>query len=88
MIRNERQYRITKAHAEKFARALQEAGARSGADPLLHRLSQDALRSQLSDLEQEIREYEMLQSGQESVLTLDSFAELPAAMSKRALPQG
>ena len=79
MISNERQYRITKAHAEKFSRALQEAAARNGVDPLLQKLELDALRSQLRDLEQELREYEMLRSGVESVLTLDSFAELPGA---------
>ncbi len=88
MIRNERQYRITKAHADKFARALQEAAARSGIDPLLHRLEQDALRSQLRDLEQDIREYETLQSGQQSVLSLDSFAELPSALVKARIAAG
>jgi ribosome-binding protein aMBF1 (putative translation factor) len=88
MIRNERQYRITKAQAEKFSRAMEEAGARSSVDPLLHRLQQDAIRSQLQDLERELREYETLRSGQESVLTLDSFAELPLALVKARIAAG
>ena len=88
MISNERQYRITKAHAAKFASALQEATARNGVDPLLQKLEDEALRSQLCDLEQELREYEVLRSGDERVLTLDSFAELPAALIKAHIASG
>ena len=88
MISNERQYRITKAHAEKFSRALQEATARSGIDPLLQKMEFDALRSQLHDLEQELREYETLCSGAENVFTLDSFAELPRALIKARIASG
>ncbi len=88
MVSNERQYRITKAQAEKFSQALQEATARSGVNPLLQKLEQDALRSQLHDLEQELREYETLRAGEESVLTLDSFAELPRALIKARVASG
>ena len=88
MISNERQYRITKAQAEKFSHALRETGTRSKIDPLLQKLEIDALRSQLQDLEQELREYELLRSGQESVLTLDSFAELPRALIKARVASG
>jgi hypothetical protein len=59
MIGNERQYRITKAQAEKFSRALEEATIPSSIDPLLHKLERDALRSQLDDLKRELREYEI-----------------------------
>jgi DNA-binding XRE family transcriptional regulator len=88
MISNERQYRVTKAQAEKFSRALQEAIERSGVDPLLQKLENDALQSQLHDLEQELREYERLRSAEESVLTLDSFAELPRALVKARVASG
>src|SRR5208283_4857960 len=71
-----------------FSRALQEAATRSGVDPLLQKLEHDALRSQLQDLEQELREYETLRSGEESVLTLDSFAELPRALIKARVASG
>ena len=87
MIGNERQYRITKSHAEKFSRALQETTLLSG-DPQWKKLEYDALRSQLHDLEQELREYEMLRSGEESVLTLESFAELPQALIKARVASG
>jgi len=88
MISNERQYRITKGEAEKFSRALQEAVRRSDIDSLLQTLEHDALRSQLHDLEQELREYEMLRSGEESVLKLESFAELPRALIKARVASG
>jgi ribosome-binding protein aMBF1 (putative translation factor) len=87
MIKNERQYRITKAQAEKFSRALEEASANGGGSPL-RRLGQDAIRSQLHDLEQELREYESLRSGKEQVLMLDSFAELPRALVKARIAAG
>ena len=88
MISNERQYKITKTQAEMFSRAVQDATVRSGVDPLLQKLERDALRSQLQDLEQEIREYESLRSGEESILTLDSFAELPRALIKARIASG
>jgi ribosome-binding protein aMBF1 (putative translation factor) len=88
MIKNERQYRITKAQAEKFARALEEASKRSGGNPTLRRLEQDALRSQLQDLQREIGEYETLRSGKQKVLTLESFAELPNALVKARIAAG
>jgi ribosome-binding protein aMBF1 (putative translation factor) len=88
MISNERQYRITKTHAEKFSRALEEATGHPGSDPLLQKLEHDALRSQLHDLEQEIREYDRLRFGEESVLTLDSFAELPRVLIKARIASG
>jgi ribosome-binding protein aMBF1 (putative translation factor) len=87
MIKNERQYRITKAQIEKFSRALAEAGANAGSNPL-RRLGQDAIRSQLHDLEQEVREYDSLRSGKKQVLTLDSFAELPRALVKARIAAG
>jgi len=88
MISNERQYRITKAQADKFSRALVEATKPSGIDPLLRKLERDALRSQLDDLEREMREYEMLRSGEENVLKLDSIAELPLALVKARVASG
>jgi ribosome-binding protein aMBF1 (putative translation factor) len=88
MIRNERQYRITKAQAEKFSRALEEASARTSTNPLLHQLGQDAIRSQLQDLQRDLQKYELLRAGQERVLTLDSLAEFPRALVKARIAAG
>ena len=92
MIKNERQYRVTKAQADKFRRALDGLGKRTSPEtqvhPLLQKAQEDALRSQLADLRAEIEEYEILRSGQRSVLALDSLEELPQALIKARIASG
>ena len=92
MIKNERQYRITKAHAEKFARALEELNKsstkRADVHPLLLKAEEDALRSQLADLEGQLQEYEALRSGEVPLPDLDSFVEMPAALIKTRIARG
>ena len=55
MIKNEHQYRITKAQAEKFARALEGLAKSQNREtdihPLLLKAEEEALRSQLADLQ-------------------------------------
>jgi transcriptional regulator with XRE-family HTH domain len=84
MIKNERQYRITKAEAERFQHTLSELDAKSaetnGVHPLLRKAERDALASQLEDLENQLRDYEELQSGRQAVLEVNSLAELPRAL--------
>ena len=92
MIRNERQYRITKAEAEKFRKVLAEMRASAGQQGHLHpRLAQaerDGLQSQLDDLLQEIDEYEKLRDGRVSVLRLQSFNELPTGLIRARIASG
>ena len=63
MIKNERQYRITKAQAAKLVAALESFSAQSAGDrkthPRLVKAQADALRSQLESLRGELREYEI-----------------------------
>lgn len=91
MIKNDREYRITKSQAAKFERALAELSA-SGGDARLHPLVQkaqsDALKSQLEDLQEQIAEYEGLQSGQWSVISLNSLEELPRALIQARIAAG
>src|SRR5690349_11761687 len=57
MIKNERQYRITRSQAQKFQaaiRELEETRPAKNVSPALHKAQIDALRSQLADLEEEI----------------------------------
>lgn len=69
MIENKRQYRTTKAQAEKFAQALVRVEQAPGDQrpeqdalmhPLLRKAQMDALRSQLESLQGEIVAYENL----------------------------
>jgi len=58
MIRNAREYQVTKVQAAKFESALATPPALS---TVLIVLEQDAMRSQLADLHAEIKEYERKQ---------------------------
>ena len=63
MIKNERQYLITKAQASRFVRTLEDLNEEAGVHPLIVKAQKEAVRSQLSDLEADLREYELLKSG-------------------------
>ena len=84
MIKNERQYRITKAQAEKFATALggiaEESGETSEIHPLIQKAQKDALRYQLSELREQLEEYEALQSGSYPIPDLRTIEDLPRAL--------
>jgi ribosome-binding protein aMBF1 (putative translation factor) len=82
MIKNERQYRITKAHVEKLENAIQETtrSPRRVEHPVLRKAQLDALKSQLKDLQCELKEYETLRSGKRTVVTLGSLEELPKTL--------
>jgi transcriptional regulator with XRE-family HTH domain len=86
MIKNERQYRITKAQAKKFDDALAQLqeparqGEMADIHPLLVQAQVDALKSQAEELNEQIREYESLRSGERKILEVHSFSELPTAL--------
>ena len=90
MIKNERQYRITKTQAEKFAHALQElmTTPKRGVHPVLHKAQIDALKSQLGDLQRELAEYETLRSGKRKVVALESLEELPKTLIQARIAAG
>jgi ribosome-binding protein aMBF1 (putative translation factor) len=91
MIKNDRQYRITKAQAQKLEKALASTGKRAdtkSVHPVLHRAQSDALRSQLADLRVEIKEYEALRSGKQTVLAFRSFDDLPRTLIQARIASG
>ncbi|HEY1980529.1 MAG TPA: helix-turn-helix transcriptional regulator [Xanthobacteraceae bacterium] len=92
MITNERQYRITKAEADRFRQTLNELTAqgdqREGVHPILVRAERDALRSQLEDLMAEVREYEALKAGGVSIIKIDSFSDLAEGLIKARIAAG
>jgi ribosome-binding protein aMBF1 (putative translation factor)/dephospho-CoA kinase len=91
VIKNERQYRISKAEAAKFEKAIREMPSqrsRPGVHPKLVRAQIDALNSQLADLNEEIQEYEALRSGKRRVLQLGSFEDLPRALVQGRIAAG
>jgi transcriptional regulator with XRE-family HTH domain len=92
MIKNERQYRITKSQIDKFLHALTKLAEQSDVSqevhPILQKAQADALKSQLTVLRRQIEEYEALKSGQRSVLEIGSLEELPRALIKARIAAG
>lgn len=90
MIKNERQYRITKAQAQKFEQSLAKLNECSEEtkpeNPLLWQAKKSAVESQLNDLREEIEEYEKLMNSASRkpsrVFALNSIESLPQALIK------
>jgi len=92
MIKNERQYAITKSQAEKFARALERLTSQPEktrkVHPLLPKAEADAIRSQLADLRAELEEYQALRSGRGDFPEITSVSELPLALIQARIAAG
>lgn len=91
MITNERQYKITRAEAEKFRTALEAAAERAPSDgvhPAIHQAAQDGLRSQLEELEEQLHEYEELRAGHIHGRTFHGLGELPMALIEARIVAG
>lgn len=90
MIKNDRQYRITKAQAEEFEQALASLNAAPapGLSPLIRKAQLDATRSQLDELNCELAEYDALVAGKQRVLELASLEELPRALIRARIASG
>ncbi len=90
MIKNERQFKITKSQADKFAAAIQElkASPARSMHPLLRKAELDGMQSQLDDLNEQLAEYAALQSGEIKVVKIHSVAALPLALIKARIASG
>jgi transcriptional regulator with XRE-family HTH domain len=91
VIKNERQYRITKSQAEKFEKAIREmenAPPKKSVQAKLRQAQIDALRSQWTELTEELKEYELLRSGKRPIPPLNSFTDLPRALIQARIASG
>ena len=92
MIKNERQYKITRAQAVRFSNVLESLRQRPDADnglhPLIAKAQEDAISSQLADLESELREYESLKAGKFQWDSLSMVADLPSILIKARIARG
>lgn len=89
MIKNERQYRITKAQAQRFEEALKNLAngveKKKQENPLLFETQVSAIESQLEDLREELAEYKALTAyseGKPFVFELPTLEALPLALIK------
>ncbi|HKY03256.1 MAG TPA: helix-turn-helix transcriptional regulator, partial [Blastocatellia bacterium] len=92
MIKNERQYRITKAQAAKLDDALRSLSAQPAGDrkthPRLVKAQLDAMQSQLESLQSELREYEDLKNGQAAPPDLGYIALVPQDLIRARIASG
>jgi ribosome-binding protein aMBF1 (putative translation factor) len=90
MIKNDRQFRITKAQAERFEKTIKDTAAapKRAIHPVLQKAEMDALKSQLSDLRQELDEYSALRSGKRKTVALGSFDDLPKTLIQARIASG
>ena len=92
MIKNERQYRIARAQADRFERSLEKLRQDNKGDadlhPLIAKAREDAIRSQLSDLRSDIREYEALKAGDFELDQLELVSNIPTILIKARIARG
>jgi len=92
VIKNDRQYRITKAQADRFRTALRglddHSAEQSDIHPILFKVKHDALKSQLADLEKDLLEYDGLRAGSFDFNQLLTINELPTTLIKARIARG
>lgn len=84
MIKNERQYRISKAQVERFISQLILLNNKAkDLDPILFQAEKDAIESQIEEMQKDIEEYEQLQQSKGlPLIELHSIEELSQALIK------
>jgi ribosome-binding protein aMBF1 (putative translation factor) len=89
MIKNERQYLLTKTQARKFKEAIEAFDKNiSGTHPMLVKAQREALSSQLSELIAQLDEYEKLRSGKVKKLKKSPFQNLPIELIRARIAKG
>ncbi len=91
MIKNEKQYRITKAQARRFTEALAELSRQerpSNISPRLWQAQRDTAESQLQELQEQIDAYESLHMGKSKELLLAAVEDLPKTLIRARIASG
>lgn len=91
MIKNEKQYRITKAQARRFEESLAELGRQerpSNITPRLWQAQRQAVECQLQELQEQIAAYERLHIGKSKELVLAAVEDLPKTLIRARIAAG
>src|SRR5260370_20100755 len=91
MIKNEKQYRITKAQVRRFQDALAELASQkrpSNISPRLWEAQRQAAQSQMEELREQVEAYERLNAGQSKEVVLEAVEDLPKALIRARIAAG
>ncbi len=88
MIKNDRQYRITRAQAERFQAALGDVSKQSDIHPAIQQAQQASVRSQLAELEQDLLVYENLKAGLVRDFRVESLSDFPSILIQARIARG
>lgn len=88
MIKNEKQYKITKSKLKDLERSLKVCREGTFPTKTIHNAMADSLKSLMGDLEKEIREYENLKNNKVPTLKIKSLADLPNVLVRSRISQG
>ena len=87
MIQNKRQYNVTKKQIETLSEGLEAAvQEKTDMDPRLYKAMVAGIRSQIDDLEQEVREFEELQNA--SLLHIKSSEDFARVLIQGRVARG
>ncbi len=91
MIKNEKQFRITKAQVRRFQDALAELAGRRRPSTIAPRLwdaQREAARSQMEELQEQVEAYERLHAGKSKEVVLEGVEDLPNALIRARIAAG
>jgi transcriptional regulator with XRE-family HTH domain len=87
MIKNDKQYTVTKSKLNDFKESLRALEQQS-MDPLLKELHSDALKSQIEEFEKSINEYEYLKEGTLTYLIAENLPDINEMLVKARIVKG
>lgn len=88
MIKNERQFKLTRAQLERFRDSLRGLEEQPSTDELRRQLELATVESQIHELEHELQEYSGLSDGSVSVGTLKSLDDVPRLLIRQRIAAG
>jgi ribosome-binding protein aMBF1 (putative translation factor) len=91
VIKNEKQYRITKAQVRRFQDAVAELAGQTRPSNISSRLweaQREAARSQMEELREQVEAYERLSTGRSKEVVLEAVADLPKALIRARIAAG
>lgn len=87
MIKNDKQYSITKSKREEFIKSLNTLQTEDTNDELLNQIMKDSIASQIETFDREIKEYENLKNDRPAII-VSSIEKLPEVLIKARIVNG